>query len=91
MSTRVVGSELGCDKSTAWRVLNSEGLHPDKQQKGQALNAQDYHRRMVYSRWFLHKDTQDQSFLEKVLFTDESSFFREGIFNHHTFGLQTTQ
>lgn len=83
-STRVVGRELGCGKSTVWRVLNGEGLHPYKLQKVQALNAQDYPRRMECSRWFLNKDIEDPSFLEKILFTDESSFSREGIFNHRT-------
>lgn len=83
-STRVVGRELGCGKSTVWRVLSGEGLHPYKLQKVQALNPQDYPRRMEFSRWILHKDIQDPSFLEKVLFTDEASFSREGIFNSRT-------
>lgn len=83
-STRVVGRELGCGKSTVWRILNGEGLYPFKLQKVQALKPADYPRRVDFSRWFLHMDIQDQMFLEKVLFTDEASFSREGIFNSRT-------
>lgn len=80
-STRVVSQELGCSNSSVWRVVHCEGLHPYKLQKVQALNPRDYPRRVECSRWFLNKEIENPMFLEQVLFTDEASFTREGIFN----------
>lgn len=83
-STRVVGRGFRCDKNTAQRVLQGEWLQPYKLQKVQALNVEDYPRRMECSRWILREEIEDPSFLEKVLFTDEASFSRQGIFNCRT-------
>lgn len=83
-STRVIAQNFGCSKSTAWRILHDEKLHPFKLQKVQALNPQDFPHRVECSRWFLTKDIEEPGFLENVLFTDEASFTREGIFNHRT-------
>lgn len=83
-STREVARNLGSSKSTVWRVLKEEKLYPYRPQKVQSLKPQDYPRRVNLARWFLEKDLQNPLFLEKVLFTDEASFNKDGIFNNRT-------
>lgn len=80
-STRAVGNEMGAGKDTVWRVLNGENLYPYHLQKVHALEPQDYPGRVDCSRWFLHKLADDPDFLKSVIFTDESSFNQDGIFN----------
>lgn len=84
VSSRVVGSELGCSKNTVWRVLKGENLYPYSPQKVQALQPEDYPRRVACARWFLEMDLNNPLFLGNVLFTDEAGFSREGIFNNRT-------
>lgn len=84
VSVRAVGQELGCSKNTVWRVLKGEKLYPYSPQKVQALKPEDFPRRVNCARWFLEKDLNNPLFLEQVLFTDEASFTREGIFNNRT-------
>lgn len=80
-STRAVANQLNSSASSVWRVLNAEGLHPFHLQKVHSLLPEDHEPRVNCARWFLQKDIVQPNFLENVLFTDESSFTREGIFN----------
>lgn len=83
-SCRVVGQELGASKNTVLRVLQGEKLYPYRPQKVQALKPEDFPCRVNCARWFLDKDLNNPMFIEQVLFTDEASFNREGIFNNRT-------
>lgn len=80
-STRSVATEMGCCNKTVWNVLKSEKLHPYKLQKVQDLNPRDFPLRVHFCRWLLNKEINSPRFLEKILFTDEATFDREGIFN----------
>lgn len=80
-STRAVGSAMNASKNFVWRVLKEEGMHAFHMQKVHALKPQDYPRRVDCCRWFIHKTVDNPNFLKNVLFTDEASFNREGIFN----------
>lgn len=91
VSTRVVGNELGSSKNTVWRVLQGENLYPYRPQKVQALKPEDFPRRVNCARWFLEKDINDPLFLDKVIFTDEASFSREGILNNRTCHVWATE
>lgn len=80
-STRSVAVEMGCRHMTVWNVLKGKNYHPYKFQKVQDLNPRDYPRQVEFSRWCLNKEINNSRFLEKILFTDEAIFSREGIFN----------
>jgi len=80
-STRAVAKQINSSASSVWRVLNKERLHPFRFQKVHSLVERDYEPRVNCARWFLQQDIIQPNFLENVLFTDESSFTREGIFN----------
>lgn len=81
ISTRAIANNMNASKSTVWNVLHRNLLHPFKLQKVQALKAEDYLKRVECARWFLRQDIESPNFIKNVLFTDESSFTREGIFN----------
>lgn len=72
---------MNSNKSTVWRVLNEQLMHPFKIQKVQVLEPGDYPHRQECSRWFLHKEVDSPNFLKKVMFTDECCFTRDGVFN----------
>ncbi|XP_045771282.1 uncharacterized protein LOC123871479 [Maniola jurtina] len=82
-STRSVGRELGVNHMRVWRILKDDGQHPFHYRRVQSLLPTDYEPRMVYSRWVLDKVEEDREFLSHVLFTDECSFVRTGVFNSH--------
>lgn len=81
ISVRGIAHRLNADKTTVWKVLHENMLYPFKFQKVQALEPNDFPLRMDCARWFLHNIVDSPNFLRKVLFTDEASFTREGIFN----------
>lgn len=43
----------------------------------------DQERRLRFCRFLLHTDVDNDEFLKTILWTDESKFTREGIFNQH--------
>lgn len=83
ISTRAVAHNLGLSQSQVWRTLHRQQLYPFHFQRVQALNPTDFPRRREYCHLFLNNVTQNDSFLKSVLFTDECSFSRDGMFNTH--------
>lgn len=80
-STRAVANETNSSHFSVWKVLKENNMHPYSIQKVQTLSPDDYPRRVNSSRWFLHKIVETPNFLQKVIFTDESTFNRDGVFN----------
>ncbi|GBO09006.1 hypothetical protein AVEN_134592-1 [Araneus ventricosus] len=85
ISTREVSRAVNVPHSIVWRVLRGEGLHPYYVQKVQALIPTDYAPRVKFARWFLQQLAVQPDFSAHVLFTGESTFTFEGIFNTHNF------
>ncbi|GBO09740.1 hypothetical protein AVEN_148158-1 [Araneus ventricosus] len=81
--TREVSRAVIVPHSIVWRVLRDEGLHPCHVQKVQALIPADYAPRVEFVRLFLQQLAAQPDFSAHVLFTDESTFTREGISNTH--------
>ncbi|GBO26043.1 hypothetical protein AVEN_192585-1 [Araneus ventricosus] len=81
MSTREVSLAVNEPHSIVWRVPRDEGLHPYHVQE--ALIPADYAPRVEFARWFLQQLAAQPEFSAHVLFTDESTFTREGISNTH--------
>lgn len=83
ISTRSIAHQLGSAPSTVWKVAKEQLLHPYRRQKVQALLAGDFHQRTEFCNWYMQRCNQDNQFPQSVLFTDESCFSREGLFNSH--------
>lgn len=84
-STNAIAVNLGLTQSTVWRTLHEQLLYPFHFQRVQTMNPNDYPARLEFCRWFMHKVGQNHHFPHSVLFTDECSFTRDGLFNTHNF------
>lgn len=77
-STRRAARIFGVSHWAVWKLLHRDGQHPYHFQPVQELNADDHLPRMVFAQWLLMNiDTAS------ILFTDEATFTRSGIYNVH--------
>lgn len=82
-SIRIIAREHNLLYSTVQRILKEEKLHAFHYTRVQYLLPEDYPRRKRFCENFLRKIDRDPRFLSRVIFSDESLFTREGIFNQH--------
>lgn len=82
-SIRSIARTCNRSYSTIQRILADEGQHAFHYTRVQALKPEDYPRRVAFCRWLLRQNRLDPDFSKKILFTDESTFGREGTFNYH--------
>lgn len=82
-SVRALAVATGTSRTTVHRVLQGEALHPFHVQRVQLLQPEDPPRRVAFAQWFLNRSAADMHFASSVLFSDESIFSREGMFNTH--------
>lgn len=80
-STRRVARTLGVSHASVWRVLHEERMHPYHLQKVQHLKNTDFQPRLDFCRWLINRRNLRRSFSDHILYTDEASFGRDGIFN----------
>ncbi|XP_015124325.1 uncharacterized protein LOC107046257 [Diachasma alloeum] len=83
VSCRELERATGCPKSTVSRILRDNSLHRFHYTKVQKLEPGDAAQRLHYSQEFLALYYRNENFLSQILWTDESLFTREGIFNQH--------
>ena len=81
ISVRDIERRSGIPKSTAHRILQDEGLYPYHLRRVQALLPRDMPDRLAFCQWLLNEDEQNPDTLKRILWTDESTFTREGVFN----------
>lgn len=82
-SLRQLVLQTGISKNTIHRILKDDGRHPYHIRKTQCLEAPDPAARLIFCRDMLQKVDDDNGFFSKILFTDESHFSRNGMFNIH--------
>ena len=82
-STRAIAFNIGTSNMNVWNVLREQLLHPFHRQRVQSLTFEDYPRRLEFARWYLQQCETHPEFSSLVLFTDEASFTRTGMFNTH--------
>lgn len=82
-SVRKIASQVGVSHFSVWKTLKEQSLVPFHIQTVQALELQDYGSRMEFCNWLLRKNARNVSFVNAILSTDEASFNRNGITNHH--------
>ncbi|GFY09434.1 DUF4817 domain-containing protein [Trichonephila clavipes] len=83
LSTRGIANEIGISYSSVWRILDDSTLHPFHYQYVQSLKECDFAPRQAFPQCYLQQRIANPFFEASVLFTDEASFSREGIFNTH--------
>ena len=82
VSTRRIARTENAAHVTVWRILREQQLCPYHFQRVQGLTETDQPRVDLYT-WFLQMYEREESFVSTILFTDEASFTRDGIFNFH--------
>lgn len=80
---RLAAMYPGISKSSIWNIIHKENLHPFHFQKVHAMLDGDFPARVDFSNWLRNKKNQDRNFFSNILFCDESTFTRDGIFNLH--------
>lgn len=83
LSSRRAALRLETSKSTVLRVLHKDNRKPYHLQPVQNLLPGDENRRMTFCNWLLDSIGENPEFLQTILWTDEATFTRTGIFNHH--------
>jgi hypothetical protein len=81
-SIREIAQEVDISSRSVHRVLNENRLHPFHHTHVQHLEPEDYPARRNFCVWLLNKEAEDENFISRILFSDESSLGRQGCFNH---------
>lgn len=83
ISTRVMAREIGIPRTTIQRILK-QGNHPYHVTLTQALTQNDMQLRVQFCLWAQQMIRADQNFFYHVMFSDESSTFKNnGELNRH--------
>lgn len=80
-STRAIAHAMGTNHMSVWQVLHEQQLHPYHPQRVQAMGPADFAPRVEFCRWYLQRCLEEPRFPRMILFSDEATFTRDGIFN----------
>lgn len=81
MSIRGASNRLGVSYGIIQRTLAAADLHDYHYTRVQHLREEDFPIRLEFCEWFLQQAEEDADFSKFIIFSDESLFTREGIFN----------
>ncbi|XP_066600036.1 histone-lysine N-methyltransferase SETMAR-like [Prorops nasuta] len=80
-SVRQISRIFNTPISTAWRILRKNALHPFHMQRVHQLLPRDWQPRVNFCMGFLAQCRRDSGFPDQILWTDESTFTPNGVFN----------
>ncbi|KFM68287.1 hypothetical protein X975_24767, partial [Stegodyphus mimosarum] len=83
VSIHTLAREMTSSKSTVHRLVRSERLHTFRYTTVEGLKPDDFQKRVAFCEWLLQQQNTDNGFIAHILWTDESCFTRDGVFNHH--------
>lgn len=82
-SIRELARECDVSKEKSRLILKQNNLRAFRYHIGNTLHQNDTHHRLEYARWFIDQVHQNPNFCQTILFTDESQFTNNGVFNTH--------
>ena len=83
-SVRAVAMEVECSHMSVYNVIRrQEKLFPYKLQVTQKLYEEDHALRVSMAETLIEKISNEIDFLENIIFSDESTFFVNGVVNRH--------
>ena len=82
INTRAIARNVGTNQ-TVRNVLQEQFLRPFHLQRVHNLEPVDYAPRVQFSQWYLEQCQMHPTFPSSVLFIDEATFARVGVFNMH--------
>lgn len=80
-SVRIAASEMNVPRTTVWRILRRNKMHPFSIHGLQGQESTDYQRRLDFCNWALNKEDAKPSFLKNIIWTDECCFKQDGCIN----------
>lgn len=83
LSTRKLANETGVNRTSIQRILKKHHFHPYKIQLVQELNEDDFDRRLQFCEIISERVANNNNFLFNVCFSDECTFFLNGVVNRH--------
>lgn len=83
LSIRRAAIQLNIKTNTIWRTLHADERYPYHYTPKQQLPPLDARKRIEYCEWYINSVRADHEFPFKILWTDEATFTRRGIFNYH--------
>ena len=83
LSQRRAARELNISRSSLQRIMKELKLKPYRPRLLQALNEDDPHRRVEFCEWFLDSVDEDPTLLDRILWSDEATFYLNGHVNRH--------
>lgn len=91
ISTREIQHNTGVSKSTAHKILKTHQYHPYKYNVCQALRPGDDERRREFCEWYTRQCAQSDNFPSQILWSDESGFTNNGLFNRQNLRYWSTE
>lgn len=86
ISTRLLAVRFGASPTLIHKILTRNGYYPYHYQRVQEMTeGQDYDRRLNFAAGFLAQQRNDRYFNRRILWTDECTFTRSGVFNSKNF------
>jgi len=82
-SVRMISRASHISKTKVHTILKRNKLYPFHLTPVQALNDGDSEKRLHFCNLIIEKYQTDDSFLQQILWTDESTFTRDGTTNFH--------
>lgn len=83
LSTRKLDTVCGVSRRSIQRILKAHSFHPYKIHLVQELNEDDFDRRLQFCEDMSERIINDEHFLFNTCFSDECSFFLNGVVNRH--------
>lgn len=90
-STREIQRNTGIPKSTAHKILASHKYHPYKYNVCQSLRPGDNERRREFCEWYTRQCDANDNFPSQILWSDESNFTNNGLFNRQNLRYWSTE
>lgn len=82
-STREAAQEFQIGNRSIWKILKKHKYRPYKYSLTQNLHQDDNIRRIQFCEWFIIKSQDDPDIYRKIIWSDESKFTKNGLFNRH--------
>ncbi|CAB0043489.1 unnamed protein product, partial [Trichogramma brassicae] len=80
-SLSIVANQLNTSYSNCQRIMKDAGQHDFKFRKGQGLLPEDYPRRVAFCEGMLAAFEEDDTLLDRIIYTDECNYARQGSIN----------
>ena len=82
-SQRVIANEVGVSHRTVGRTLKENGYKPYKVHQMHQIFSHDEQSRLAFCRSILERNSEESSWSDRIIFSDECTFHMSGRVNHH--------